>query len=509
MHPIRLLGLVLILLSLHQPGSTQQPEFIANRLDGFIEIGLKDWNIPGLAIVIVKDGKVVLQEGYGVRDINSKDPVDEHTLFMIASNSKLFTGTALAQLEYRKKLSLNDRITRYFPEYKLYDATSTELVTIRDMLSHRIGTKTFQGDFTFWNSALSRTEIMNRMRLLKPSGEFRQDYGYCNSCFLVAGEIIPRVTGISWEKYVQDSILTPLEMVRSTAISAGMEDKPNVARPYTTSFTGKLNAVPYDQWDNLGPAASIVSCVADLANWLNFQLDSGRYRNRQIMPFSVLQRTRDVNIVTGSRKSTVYPMHFRGYGLGVYAADYNGRQIYWHTGGAAGMVSNVCFVPEEKLGIAILTNNDNQGFFEALRYQVLDAYLDVKDGGNRSEQMLKGFQNGMREQLAEIEAWKARLKNNKPALPINAYAGNYTNELYGNLQIQVRDNRLVLRFNSHKNLSATLDYMDDGEWLLRYDNIEYGIYAIRFDIREQKVASVKIRFNDFVEYDPYIFLKQE
>jgi hypothetical protein len=227
------------------------------------------------------------------------------------------------------------------------------------------------------------------------------------------------------------------------------------------------------------------------------------------MPFSVLQRTRDVNIVTGSRKSTVYPMHFRGYGLGVYAADYNGRQIYWHTGGAAGMVSNVCFVPEEKLGIAILTNNDNQGFFEALRYQVLDAYLDVKDGGNRSEQMLKGFQNGMREQLAEIEAWKARLKNNKPALPINAYAGNYANELYGNLQIQVRDNRLVLRFNSHKNLSATLDYMDDGEWLLRYDNIEYGIYAIRFDMKEQKVASVKIRFNDFVEYDPYTFLKQE
>ncbi len=334
-----------------------------------------DWSIPGLAIVIVKDGKIILQKGYGVRNINTKEPVDENTLFMIASNTKLFTGTALALLEQRGKLSLNDKITKYFPTFKLYDKTSTELVSIRDMLTHRIGTKTFQGDFTFWNTKLSRNEIMQKMRLLKPSAPFRQDYGYCNSCFLTAGEIIPKVTGKSWEDFIGDSIVKPLAMTSTMMLSTGIEKQTNVATPYTTSYTNTLKKVPYDNWNNLAPAASIVSNVKDLSNWLLMQLDSGRFNGKQIIPFPVLLKTRDVQIATGSRKSSAFPVHFRGYGLGLFASDYNGRAIYWHTGGAGGMVSNVCFVPEEKLGIAILTNNDNQHFFEALRYQVLDTYL--------------------------------------------------------------------------------------------------------------------------------------
>lgn len=488
--------------------NAQAPLFIREGLDSFIQKGLRDWQIPGLALVIVKDGQVVVRKGYGVRDIDTRDPVDEHTLFMIASNSKLFTGTALAQLEYQKKLSLNDPIRKFFPEFSLYEKTSSELVTIRDMLSHRIGTRTFQGDFTFWNSALSRAEIMSKMKLLKPSGLFRQDYGYCNSCFLVAGEIIPKAIGISWEQYVQDSLLTPLEMTRSTAVSAGMEFKQNVARPYTSSYTGTLNRVPYDQWDNLGPAASIISSVYDLTNWLQFQLDSGKYRNRQIIPFSVLQRTRDLNISTGSRKSAQFPMHFRGYGLGLYGADYNGRAIYWHTGGAAGMVSNLCFVPEENLGIAILTNNDNQAFFEALRYQVLDAYLQV-NGGNRSETMLPAFVSELRSQVKRINDWKARVKGAQPALDLSKYGGIYQHELYGTLSIQPRDGKLVLRFNGHRNLTAKMEYMDKDEWLLTYDNIEYGIHKVKFTLHDQQVKSLEVRFNEFVEYDTYTFDKKE
>lgn len=506
MRVFQFLSFLLILQVIAFSSYAQQPDFVRNDIDSFIEKGLRDWKIPGLAIVIIKDGEVQLRKGYGVRDITTGEPVNEHTLFMIASNSKLVTGTALAQLEDRRKLSLNDRIRKFFPEFSLYEPTSTELVTIRDMLSHRIGTRTFQGDFTFWNSALSRSEIMGKMKLLKPVGLFRQDYGYCNSCFMVAGEVIPRVTGISWEQYVQDSLLTPLDMTRSTAVSAGMEDKANVARPYTSSYTGKLNRVPYDQWDNLGPAASIISSVFDLTNWLQFQLDSGKYRNRQVMPFSILQRTRDLNISTGSRKSGVYPMHFRGYGLGLYGADYNGRAIYWHTGGAAGMVSNVCFVPEERLGIAILTNNDNQAFFEALRYQILDAYLQV-DGGNRSEAMLPGFLNELNTQIQRIKDWKLRVKGNKPPIDISQYAGEYNHPLYGNLSIQVRSGQLALRFNGHRNLTASLEYMDHNDWLLTYDNIEYGIHRVQFATTDGKAKSLEVRFNEFVEFDTYTFEK--
>ena len=172
----------------------QQPSFVTDSIDSYINNGIKKWDIPGLAIVIVKDGKVVLMKGYGVGDVKTNTPVNENTLFMIASNSKLFTATSLSQLAYNKKLSLDDKITKYFPSYRLYDSNTSNLVTIRDMLSHHLGTKTFQGDFTFWNSKLSRPEIMGKMKLLRPSQNFRQSFGYCNSCFLTAGEVIQKVS---------------------------------------------------------------------------------------------------------------------------------------------------------------------------------------------------------------------------------------------------------------------------------------------------------------------------
>jgi CubicO group peptidase (beta-lactamase class C family) len=488
-------------------GIAQTPSFVKDSIDKYIQQGLRDWDIPGLSIVIVKNGKIALMQGYGVKDIKSKTPVDESTLFMIASNTKLFTGTALALLENRDKLKLNDKITKYFPGFRLYDSNSTALVTIRDLLTHRIGTKTFQGDFTFWNTKLSRTEIMNKMRLLKPSQVFRQDYGYCNSCYLTAGEVISTVTGQQWETFVNDSIIKPLGMNRTMVLSTGIAQQPNVALPYTTSYTGVLSQVPYDDWNNLAPAASIISNVNDLSHWLMMQLDSGRYNRQHVLPWTVLQKTRDVNIITNSRKSSLYPMHFRGYGLGLNAADYNGRQVYWHTGGAGGMVSNVCFVPEEDLGIAILTNNDNQNFFEALRYQVLDAYLGVPYV-NRSLQQLGAFKKDMQQQIQEINNWKTRVRGAKPALPTSAYAGIYENELYGNITISQVGNQLTINFAAKPDLSATLRYMDNGEWLMEYNNIEYGIFAVKFEIANGKVISITTKQNEFVEYDPYTFIKK-
>jgi CubicO group peptidase (beta-lactamase class C family) len=491
------------------------PGFIKDSLFNYILRGMSQWQVPGLAIVIVKDGQVVLRRGFGVKDIATKELVDEQTAFFIASNSKLFTGTALAQLEYQRKLSLNDKITKYYPEYKLYEKTSTELVTIKDMLSHRIGTKTFQGDFTFWNSNLSREEVMKRMRYLQPINPFRQDYGYCNSCFLTAGQIIPKVTNRQWEEYITDSILRPLGMNNSYALSNGIETRvKNIAVPYSTSFTNQLKVVPYDRWDNLAPAASIVSNVKDLTNWLFFQLDSGRYNGKRIMPWAVLQKTRDVNIITGSRKSPILPVHFRGYGLGLFSADYNGRQIYWHTGGAAGMVSNVCFVPEEKLGIAILTNNDNQNFFESLRFQLLDAYLGVAYV-DRSKQQLDDFNKEMKTQVQEVEAWNKQAADFKAKNLVTtltgkeSFTGTYTNELYGSLTItKNNDYEYSIKFNSHQNLEATLRPLNKTDWLLAYKNIEYGIFITKFETDEAgKVKNIKIKANDFVEYDSYIFSK--
>lgn len=483
------------------------PAFVADSLDSYIQKGMKDWDIPGMAVVVVKDGKVVTMKGYGVKDTKSNEPVDENTLFIIASNSKLFTGTALAQLEYNNKLQLNDRITKYIPSFRLYDPAATELANIRDMLAHRVGTKTFQGDFTYWNSNLSRQAIIQRMRTMKPSGVFRQDYGYCNSCYVVAGEIIQLTTGKPWEVYVYDSLLMPIGMNNTHTLTTGISQRPNVATPYTSRYTGTNTRIDYDRVDNLGPATSMVSNVNDLSKWLMMQLDSGRVNGKRVLPWPVLQKTRDVQIVTSSRKSTVYPINFRGYGLGVYAMDYAGRQLYYHTGGAFGFYTNVCFIPDENLGIAILTNKDEQSFFEALRLQLVDAYLGVPYT-NRSEAMLPQWRKALAAEQQEIAEWKALAAKATAPANIDAYTGVYTHDTYGKLEVtKASAKQLQLNFKSHNNLKATLDYMRGDEWLLTYNHKGYGVFATRFTKQDERVISLLVKVTDFIEQDPYTFTR--
>ena len=485
---------------------TAQPSFIKDSLDSYIKQGMKDWNIPGLAIAIVKDDSVIMMKGYGIRNIETKEPVDENTLFMIASNSKLFTGTAIAQLDYDKKLSLDDKITKYFPWFRVYDSTTTQLVTIKDMLGHHLGTKTFQGDFTFWNSNLSRDSVMYKMRYIKPPLPFRASYGYCNSCFLTAGHIIQKVTGKPWEVYVYDSIVAPLAMINTHTLGAGMINMPGAATPYTTAFTNTLTKLPYDNVDNFAPAGSIVSCVKDLTHWIKMQLDSGRYDGKQILPWNVVQKTRGVNTLLSTKKNNMAG-HFVAYGLGVFIKDMNGKQVYDHTGGADGFVTNVCFVPEEKLGVTILTNNDNQEFFELLRYQILAAYLNMPYK-NLSALNLPEFNENQKKISDSTKALRARVKGIKPSLPLKNYEGIYNNQLFGNIYMIARGNDLQITFDNHPGLKASLQYMDNDKWLLSYNTIAYGIFPLEFTVRDGKVLSTNVKVNDFLEYDPYLFIKQ-
>jgi CubicO group peptidase (beta-lactamase class C family) len=495
---------ILLLFCAH--AKAQVPSFITDSLDAYIERGMKQWEIPGLSIAIVKDGKTVLMKGYGVKEMGKPGKVDENTLFIIASNSKLFTGTAIAKLDHEKKLSLNDKVTRYIPWFRLYDSNSTRMATVRDMLCHRLGLKTFQGDFTFWNSNLAKDSIVWKMRYLKPSLEFRQDYGYCNSGFLVAGQILEKVTGNSWESYVRDNILVPAGMSNTYMNTAGISGLPNIAIPHNNLFS-PLTTLPFDQVDNLGPATSMVSNVSDLVKWLNFQIDSGKVNGKEVIPWAVLQKTRDVNILTGSRRSPYYPTHFRGYGLGEYAADYNGRQVYWHTGGAFGHVTNVCFVPEEKLGITILTNNDNQSFFEALRYQILDAYLNVAYT-DRSKFMWGFFAPSMKDRKEQISAMDARVKSaGMPIRALSEYTGTYRSDVYGKITITEAGGKLTCHFEHHPFLKGDMDHMGNDEFRMTYSHIGYGIYPARFQLSGGKVSGVIIQANEFVETDAYLFIK--
>jgi hypothetical protein len=238
------------------------------------------------------------------------------------------------------------------------------------------------------------------------------------------------------------------------------------------------------------------------------QLDSGRLGGKRILPWEVLRKTRDMNIAISSRKSATMPVHYTGYGLGIFMNDYAGKQVFYHTGGAFGFVTNTCFVPEEKLGIVILTNNDNQNFFEALRYQVLDAYLNVPYV-NRSKNSLAGFNKEMDSTVSITATMKNRVKGNLPSMAIKDYAGIYKNELYGNLEINKDKSGKFLNidFKGHNKLKATLEYMDRNEWLLTYNNIAYGMFAVTFKTNNETVSSIELRVNDFLDYDSYNFVK--
>lgn len=497
-----------------------QPAFIKDSLDKYVEREMKRWNIPGAAVAVVKDGKVVTMKGYGVRAIDKPEKVDENTLFQVASNSKAFTGTALAILEVQKKLTLDDKITKWMPDFKLQDPLATQEVTIRDMLTHRIGFQTFQSDFLNWNCNLSRKELILNMRNVKPVYGFRARYGYCNAGFLTAGEIIPLASDTSWDDYLLHRFFNPLKMTRSSTTYKTIVADNNACKPYTI-VDDKLVLLPYANIDNLGPAASINSCVKDLANWLIMQLDSGKFEGNRVLPYEALQMTRTSNMLV-SDMNPKGGSNIQTYGLGWFILDYNGKKVIRHDGGADGFVTTTCFVPSQGLGITVLTNTDANNFYSALRTQIMDAYLSLPYS-NHSERIYKAVSANVKAENAEVNKLReTAAKKPKTSLKPEEYTGKYRNEVYGGLEIKNSKGELTVHFSHHPTLSGKLEALGGDEFLCTYSIATYGIKKINFNTSPtnpslpgeegkqpiQKVKSVIIRVNDFVDMMEYEFTKE-
>lgn len=490
--------------------SYSQNSFVTDSLDKYVNDALKLWNIPGAAVVVVKDGRVVIAKGYGVKEMNSKDAVDENTLFMIASNTKAFTATALGLLENDKMISLDDRVIKWMPDFRMNDSTVSALVTIRDLLCHRVGLQTFQGDFINWGSNLSRKEIIYNFRNLKPVFDFRVRYGYCNAAFLTAGEIIPIVTGISWEEYLGKNILTPLGMRRTFLYSSAMSTDKNVTKGHTIDFEG-LKVVPYDEVDNLGPAASMCTSARDIANWLLMQTDSGRFEGNQIIPYRVLAKTINPNIVLGLNQNYLYKglKHIRAYGLGWQVEDYSGKLLVSHTGGVNGYVTSTCFIPEEKLGIAVFTNTDANYLYEALKYQIIESYLNLPYR-NFSKIFHEFFLNDNAEFRNFYESkMKIVNQNNKTELDLGEYAGKYVNSAYGDIDIKADNGKLIIHFSRHPFLSGILSPLGGNNFLCKYSHPGWGIKEIKFNVEGGIANSVGIKVNDNIDFMEYLFKRNQ
>jgi CubicO group peptidase (beta-lactamase class C family) len=488
--------------------NADRSHFISDSLQVYINRGMTDWRIPGMAVCIIKDNKIVLMRGYGFKELGLTDKVDENTLFMIGSNTKAFTATALAMLQNQGKLSLDDKVTKYYPTFKLENKPASELVTVRDLLCHRLGFATFQGDFTFYNTDLTRDQIISKMALVKARHPFRTTWGYTNSAFLTAGQIIQSVTQRSWESYVKDNILAPLGMGNTLPLTKQMLTAFNRSAAHTL-VDGRLTAIPYCQIDALAPAGAISSSVNDMSKWVMCLLNDGKVGNRQVIPAAAIEATRQPQDVVGSTTTlnngeTDYEL----YGLGWFLQDYAGHRIVMHTGGVNGFVSSVTLVPQEHLGIIVLTNTDANNFYDAIKWDIMDAYFKLPFHNYNKFYLNRSRSSEESSMALDRRRHDTIAMNHAPSLPLTAYAGKYVNELYGNMTVTVGDaNDLDMRFEHHPKMYAHLQALGGNRFYVTFSDPELGKAVFPFTVKNGRVSNVRVKVADFVEMTPYDFEK--
>jgi CubicO group peptidase (beta-lactamase class C family) len=416
--------------------------------DAYVTRAMRDFDVPGLAIAIVKDGRVVMAKGYGVRTAGQRAPVDAHTLFQIASNTKAFTTAALSMLVDSGKVHWDDPATRFLPWFELSDPYVTRELTVRDLLTHRSGLGLGAGDLLWYHSNYSRDEILHRIRAARVATSFRSAYAYDNVLYVAAGEIIPAVTGESWDRFIHDRILVPAGMTETYTGLLAVPPGANLASPHARVH-GTLEVVARDTADVTGPAGSILANVTDLAKWMMLQLDSGRVGDRRLWS---ADRTRDM--WTGT---TILPIgdapaslrdvapNFSEYGFGWFLRDYRGRKLATHTGALAGMTSRTLLVPGAKLGIVVLTNSESS-ISTALAFRAMDDILGTPRIDWAGIYAAAQKKDEAEADSVERAAAGTRDTASRPSLPLAKYAGRYTDPMYGDATITDEGGKLVLRF---------------------------------------------------------------
>ncbi len=452
-------------------------------LDAYFAKAQHDWPVPGLSVAIVKDGKIVLEKGYGVRDIRHDEAVDEHTLYAIASNSKAFTAAALAQQVDAGTLSWDDRVVDHLSWFRLYDDYVTQEMRVRDLLSHRSGLGTFSGDLLWYGTSYSPEEVIRRARHLPAAYSFRDGYGYTNLMFITAGEVLRSVTGEDWHEYIEGAFFEPLGMTRSVATTDDLPMRDNVATPHKNA-RGEVRPIEWYGWNTMGAAGGIISSVHDMAQWIIAQLNGGIKgearifsEDRQREMWTVLNPW----FVSPGYKKRYPSTHFRGYGLGWVLADYRGRKIVSHGGGYDGMFSHVALVPEEGLGVVVLTNAMT-GIAPALVNRVLDAYLGGEPRDWSAEEHRRWLDSRAAFEAKQDALEESRVPGTQPSLALDGYAGAYGGPLYGDASVMLENGHLVLRLLPNPDLVADLEHLHYDTFLIRWrkELAWFGIGTARF-----------------------------
>jgi CubicO group peptidase (beta-lactamase class C family) len=456
---VTLLALFLVAL----PSEAQQPAPPAD-LDDYVARSLKTFEVPGMAVAIIKDGKVVHSKGYGVRKLGEPTPVDENTLFGIGSNTKAFTAAALATLVDAGKISWDDAVYERLKGFEMYDPYVSKEMRIRDLLCHRSGLGLGEGDLMFWpHTTFTRDEVVYRLRFLKPATSFRTTYAYNNLMFLTAGQVVAEVSGKSWDDYVREKIFQPLGMNNSNTSNSLFNPSGNWAYPHS-KVDGNLQVIPFENLDNAGPAGSINSSIADMSKWVLLQLNHGKIPGTETRVFSetsskeMWAQQMITPIGEAPLELKTLQRHFGGYGFGWGLRDYKGRKLVSHTGGVAGFVTRVMLVPEDNLGVIILTNGEETSAFDCVLFHILDSYF----GGPTLDYVaaFKALDDKGKKEAAETmaKAARSRAADSKPSLPLERYVGDYSDPWYGKVNIKQETSGLVLNFERTPKGTADLQH---------------------------------------------------
>ncbi len=486
-----------VLLVIVAACSIAQAQVLSNEaIDSLVERSMKAFDVPGISVGVIKDGKVIYAKGHGLRSLNTKQPMDENTLVGIASNSKAFTTAALGILVEEGKIKWDDKVRDYIPEFKLYSPYVSEEFTIRDLLTHRSGLGLGAGDLMFFpdGSDFTLKDVIHNLRYLKPVSSFRTKYDYDNNLYIVAGEVIARVSGKSWEEFVEERIIQPLGMTKTAATFVRLKDKSNVIDGHA-SVEGKVQVIERSSLKLGAAAGGVNSNITDLFKWVGMLLAKGKYGrglSKRLISEATLKELWTPQTIIRVGDPGPYNTHFAAYGLGFGLTDVSGRLQVRHTGGLEGMVTEITMIPELNLGIIVLTNQQEGGAFVSISNQIKDGYL-----GRSGTDWVSVLSERRKKALADAKVttdaiWTKITDAQKAAskVDVSQFTGGYSDAWLGSVSVSLKDGKMWFQSKRSPRLSGEMFPYKGNTFVVKWTDRSMDADAfVTFSLDENGAAS--------------------
>ncbi|MFD1315508.1 serine hydrolase [Namhaeicola litoreus] len=473
----------------------------SHQIDELVQTSMARMQVAGVAVLVIKDGQVVHKKGYGVKSIQTQEKVDEYTNFAIASNSKAFTSAALAILVDEKQINWTDPVIKYIPEFKMYNDYVTENFNIQDLLTHRSGLGLGAGDLMFFpdGSDFGMKDILSVFQYFEPQSAFRTQFDYDNLLYYVAGEIVARVSGVSFESFIEKRIFAPLGMEQTYSFWPRIKDPKSLASPHNAD-SGKLREISHFTKNVNAAPGGIFSNINDLSQWLLVQLNEGKYGDQlDHVLFSEQSQQEMWRIHTPLKtpQGDQYNTHFFGYGLGWFLKDVNGYLHVSHTGGLPGMLSKTVLIPDLNLGVVVLTNTEPGGgaFFSAVSNIIVDAYLPIDKTDWLTfyvERLQKSKQTG--DQVTE-EVWKTVASHRSVKIEASKYVGLYEDPWFGKVEVYEKGSKIFIKSYRSPKLNGQLEFYQDNTFAVKweYQDMNADAFVIFETDKENNVSEMKMK----------------